>query len=357
MIGQALIREVESTFEVVPAKRTSHELVFLCPECGDKSGHRSLNLSTGQTYCFRCGKGANRKGHFLAWAKALGYEFSAEDGTINIPVEKLLSDDTDTKKMPPVTKLKLPDGFIRLEDEPDSAYARLIGKMAVRKNLLLEDFIEAGAGFTRVDPRWEPFCIFPVVEYGMNVYYQGRTYTDIPGESTKLFPNRDAAKYGAAYWVYNIDALQDPVVDIAVVVESILNVLSLRWKLRELGWSNVAPVCVFKHNVSHWQYHKITRYKNIKEVCMMFDHDAIASSWANASDILHKVSVTAAEIPVLDGNKKADPNDNVELAIETFQSRVPVETNSISEAHILGKMSKDVSTIVGMNNKPQKYRS
>lgn len=358
MIGPILRAEIERTFDIVPNKSTAHEICFICPECGDRSGHRSVNLDTSQTYCFKCGKGANRKGHFLAWAKALGYEFSDEGGTVSIPLEKMLSDDSDEKKMPPVARVKMPDGFTLLEDEPDSAYARLIEKMAVRKNLLLEDFIEVGAGFTRDDPRWEPFCVFPVIEYGVEVYYQGRTYTDIPGESTKLFPNRNDVKYGAACWVYNVDALHDPVVDTAIVVESILNVLSLRWKLHELGWVNVVPVCVFKHNVSSWQYHKITRYRNIKEVCMMFDHDAISSSWANASDILHKVSVTVAEIPVAVGNKKADPNDNVELAIETFNTRTRVEANSISEAHILGKMGKpEFDMLTATKCQPKKYRS
>jgi hypothetical protein len=334
--------EIERTFDVVPGKSTDHEIWFVCPECNDRDGHRSVNVESGQTYCFKCGKGAHQKGNFLAWSKALGYAFSAEGGVTYIPLEKLVEGSSTDRKLPPVTKVAMPDGFTLLSAEPDSAYARLIGQMAVRKNLLLEDFVEAGAGFTRDDPRWEPFCIFPVLEHGIPVYFQGRTYTDIPGESTKLFPSRDKVEFGAAYWVYNLDALDDPNVDTAIVVESVLNVLSLRWKLRELGWTTVAPVCVFKHNVSRWQYHKLTRYKNIKEVCMMFDHDAIASAWVNAADIGHRVRVTAAEMPATAGNKKTDPNDDVNLAIEVYQQRTRVDANSITEARIMEKTTKPV---------------
>jgi hypothetical protein len=34
--------------------------------------------------------------------------------------------------------------------------------MAERKNLCLQDFLDADVGFTRYHPGWEPFAIFPV---------------------------------------------------------------------------------------------------------------------------------------------------------------------------------------------------
>ena len=77
--------------------------------------------------------------------------------------------------------------------------------MAKRKHLDFDILANAGVGFTRDDPRWEPFAIFPVFEWGRPVYYQGRTYVDTPGESTKLFPHKGECPLSSRYWLYNID--------------------------------------------------------------------------------------------------------------------------------------------------------
>lgn len=324
-MGPVLRAQIERTFEVVASKSTSHELWFLCPECGDRSGHRSVNLETGRTFCFRCGKGTHNKGSFLGWARALGYAF---DGTTEAPElsvdEAILAWSAPSQRhveLPPVRAVDLPMGFTPLEQEPHCAYSNLIREMAERKNLCWDDFAEAGAGFTRADPRWEPFCIFPVVESSLPVYFQGRTYVDVPGESTKLFPSRNEVRFGAACWIYNYDAACNPQTQIVIVVESILNVLSLRWKLRELGMTTVVPVCVFKHSVSRWQARKLANLSHVQEVCLFFDHDAIGAMWQHVDELgLHR-RVTVAQMPPLPGNRKADPNDDVEVAVRAFEQR------------------------------------
>lgn len=321
MIGLALRQEIEHAFEVVRHKCTNEELVFVCPECDDRSGHRSVNLNTGVTFCFRCNKGQNNKGFFLAWAKALGYAFANETELSTVPLRDLLAPTPPRSIIPVVVKIKMPKGFSPITAEPDSVYTKLITKMAVRKNLDYDAFAEAGVGFTRYVPRWEPFAIFPVQEYKMDVYYQGRTYVDVPGESTKLFPSKAEVKYGAAFYVYNIDELRQPGVEIAVVVESVLNVLSLRRKFRQLGWTSLVPVCVFKHHVSNAQLIKIMRCRGLQEVCLLFDHDAIDTTWHSIGSLNNKISMTVAEMPLLDGNKKLDPNDNVDAAIEAIENR------------------------------------
>jgi len=321
MIGILLKQEIEHTFQIVPHKCSHEELVFLCPECGDKSGHRSVNLRTGQTFCFRCNKGQHNKGSFLGWAKALGYSFANEAELSSIPLRDLLAPVPPKSLIPIISKVKLPDGFTPIAKEPKSVYSKLIIEMAQRKNLDYEAFVDAGVGFTRVDPQWEAFAIFPVREYDLNVYYQGRTYIDVPGESTKLFPNRSQVKYGAAFWVYNLDELRTTRAPIAVVVESILNVLSLRRKLRELGRTDMVPVCVFKHHVSTVQIVKLIRCSGLKEVCLLFDHDAIQATWRMVSAINNKITLTVAEMPMLNGNEKLDANDDVNAAIEAIDNR------------------------------------
>jgi len=321
MIGILLKQEISHTFQVVPHKSSNEELVILCPECGDKSGHRSINLRTGQTFCFRCNKGQHNKGFFLAWAKALGYTFANESELSTIPLRDLLAPVPPKSLIPVVSKIKLPKGFTPITEEPKSVYTKLITAMAVRKNLDFDAFAEAGVGFTRIAPKWEAFAIFPVREYNLDVYYQGRTYVDVPGESTKLFPSKFDVKYGAAFWIYNIDELRNSRAKVAVVVESILNVLSLKRKFREIGCTDFVPVCVFKHYVSNVQVLKLIRCPHLKEICLLFDHDAIEATWKTVGTMTNQITLTVAEMPTLDGNKKLDPNDNVDAALDALDTR------------------------------------
>lgn len=342
LIGPALRREIESTFTVVPSKCTGDELVFCCPECGDKSGHRSVNLRSGQTFCFRCNKGQNNRGQFMAWAKALGFVFTSATDVSQISFEELTAQRQDKFYLPQPRTVSLPRGFTLLSEEPKSVYTRAIVEMAERKNLGKADFLKAKVGFTRDDPRWEPFAIFPVIDGQEVPYYQGRTYVDVPGQTTKRFPSREAVPFGATYWVYNINELRYSHAPIALVVESILNVLSLKRKLGELGWKDVVPVAVFKHHVSRYQFARIMACKHVKEICFLFDHDAIDITWRmQIPAVGRKVSI--AEMPCAPDNSKLDPNDDVDAAIEVFQQRTPF-LKGTADHHIIFKQKPVTAT-------------
>lgn len=323
MVGSALKSELEHLFQAVKHKSTAEELVILCPECNDQSGHRSINLKTGQTFCFRCNKGKHGKGHVVSWCRALGHQLAHGGDFAAVNLDSLFEEKKPELQVPIVSEIPLPEGFTSIKSQPKSVYTRLISEMAIRKNLIKEDFLEANVGFTRVDPKWESFAIFPVTEYARTVYYQGRTYVDVPGESTKLFPSRKECRFGASNFVYNIDVLRDTKAPIAIVVESILNVLSLRWKLRELGITEVVPVCVFKHYISEVQMRKLLRISSLKEICVIFDYDAIDKTWDMLKSLGHRIKMTIAEMPYQEGNKKLDPNDDVEGAIRAFDTRKP----------------------------------
>lgn len=329
MKGQQLKYLVESMFEVVKDRSTADEIVIVCPQpgCGDSSGNRSINLKSGKTFCWRCNIG----GDFVKWARWIGFAID-DSGETGVTVENLW-DALDSPKpkslIPVISEVKLPDGFRPCYDNPNSIYTRLIGEMAVRKNLELTDLVDAGVGYTHNSSKWEPFAIFPVLEYGRVVYYQGRTYWDDPGVSTKRFPSRNEAPLSSKYWIYNIDALADPKIKTAVVVESILNVLSLQKEFNARGITNMAPVCVFKHMVSKPQFYKLLRFKNVKEACLLFDFDAIDLSWNDAKKIDDNLRVTVAEMPLDKNNLTLDPNDDVTAAMGAIESRKPFKLSSL----------------------------
>jgi hypothetical protein len=285
----------------------------------DSNGNRSVNLKNGKTNCWRCNVG----GDFVQWAKRLGFRFAnAGDLTSTMSLKELFDIKPEVRSiLPVVAKVKLPDGFTPISEQPKSVYTRLIAEMAVRKNLHHQDFIDVGCGFTRKDALWEPFAIFPVLEYDTPVYYQGRTYDEEAGQRTKKFPSNKEVKYGAKYWIYNIDEAREKKATILLVVESILNVLSLKWYLRELGVTHVVPVAVFKHKVSLEQFFKMAKLTHVEEICLLFDHDAIVESWKDASKFTNRFGITVAEMPEGDDNKKLDPNDDVALAWKMFGQR------------------------------------
>jgi len=330
-ISPVLRQEIEGTFEIIKTRSTHLEIVFLCPQpgCGDKTGNRSVNIRSGKTNCWRC----NVAGDFVSWANKLGFHFSSSSGEagMGVSLADMLPDLNASTKLflPPVRPLALPKGFTPLTKEPKSCYTRFIGDMARRKNLDLRTFRDAGAGFTREDPEWEPFCIFPVREYNTVVYYQGRTYSEEPGEKTKRFPGRDKVPYGSRYWLYNIDELRDTKARCAIVVESILNVLSLRNKIENIGVNGIVPVAAFKHSMSKEQIAKLLRCPDLEEICLLYDHDAIAASWKSGPRI-SRMRVSVAEMPAGEDNSRMDPNDDVEAAWQAFEERKAISMNSSS---------------------------
>lgn len=334
MKGHALQHTVESMFDVIKDRCTPEELVFLCPVpgCGDSTGNRSVNLKSGKTFCWRCNTG----GDFVRWARWVGFAVE-DDGAGATTVEDLwqLLDPPKPKTLVPViSEISLPTGFEFCFDNPDSVYTREIGTMAARKNLELKDLVDAGVGFTRKDSKWEPFAIFPVLEYDRVVYFQGRTYWDDPGMTTKRFPSRQEAPLSSKYWIYNIDALAQPSARVAVVVESILNVLSLQKKFAQEGITDMVPVCVFKHAISKPQFYKMLRYKHLREVCLLFDYDATELSWRDAKKIDDLIPVTIAEMPFNVSNLKLDPNDDVEAALLAIRNRKQFKLSGLLERRI-----------------------
>jgi len=344
--GNALRQLIEANFEVVRDRSSDREVVILCPEsgCGDQSGNRSINLKSGKTNCWKC----NVAGTFAVWAKRHGYHFD-EDDVSGMSLEDMKNwKAAEASFLPTVREVDLPKGFTRMSDEPDSAYTRFITRMAKRKNLGKRDMLDAGVGFTR-EGRWEPYAIFPVFEDNVPVYWQGRLYSEEPGEKTKKFPYNDEVKYGARYWLYNIDELRQTRAPVVVVVEAILNVLSLKRFFREEGIKDIVAVAAFKHSVSAEQMLKLNQCRWLQEVVLLFDHDATDQSWRGSQKMANHLKVSVAEMPVDDGNNKLDPNDDVELAWDAIEDRVPYTSlNSKKQRYesLLNKGSK--STISGL---------
>lgn len=307
---------VKELFQYV--KDLGDEVVFICPQCDDTKGHRSVNVKNGLTNCWRCGGERGHAGNFIWWCRSLGFNV---DDVVPSPdvgeVEKLLDaiDETDAI-IPSVVNVHLPKGFRALKNDPQSGYVKLIERMAVRKRLTIDDMIKAGVGFTTESPLWEPYAIFPVFEYGRLVYYQGRTYVDVEGQTTKRFPNRQECQYGMQNWIYNIDAIRTRQPKLVVAVEAILNVLSLEKLTQEF-----VIVSVFKHSISHIQLAKLAAFDCIEEVCVLYDSDSITSAWAEAgSKLSNRLRVSIAHMPRVNG-KKTDPNDDAQLAVDVIRKR------------------------------------
>jgi len=198
----------------------------------------------------------------------------------------------------------------------------LMDMMARDKNLTLEDLSEMGTGFVPFgsDPAWFLYAIFPVIVHKTVVYYQGRDLLD----GSKKFPSRDVAGSGSAVWVYNFDELREPSARKAVVVESILNVISLRKRFHEQQIRDVVPVATFSAAMSDRQRKLICGLKHLDEVTLFFDHDATDKAWRFAEECFRNartgLAVSIAEMPAVRG-PTSDPNDDSEAAFRAWTSR------------------------------------
>lgn len=343
MTGETLRHAVEALgFHIIPERSRGEEICFICPVpgCPDESGNRAVNLRNGKTHCWRCNSG----GDFIKWARFLGFEISEDSAIAGVQADDVINfinqPAGSNQIVPVISGVDLPEGFTRCCDDLDSVYTELIGEMAVRKNLNLEALLAVDVGFTRRDEKWEPYAIFPVIEYGRIVYFQGRTYDDgfavehLDGK-TKRFPGRGEAPLSSKYWVYNIDALQNSSVRIAVVVESILNVLSLKRKFDSLGIVDMVPVCVFKSSISKPQFFKLRRFKHLEECCFLFDLDATGKAWESSVFVDDLMRVSIAEMPVIAGRETLDANDDVETAWQAITRRIRYSAGGRAERAIM----------------------
>lgn len=305
---------LERHFDFVKDRSSNEEICIICPECEDQTGNRYVNLSSNLTNCWKCDE---FKGPVQFLLRHHGVELEQEDLEeilgVN-PIEEFESEVESDSKSEISQPIEFPKGFISLRKEPSGAYADLIGDMAQRKKLSLEDFINADVGFTR-EGIWERFAIFPVYEFDKLVYYQGRTYSKSnEGKNTKRFPRKVDVPLGAGNWLYNFNEASKA--KIVIVVESILNVLSLRKILAERHVTEVAVVAVFKHAISRVQLSKMMALPAL-EFCLMFDSDATASSWKSAQKIYQaKRKASIATMP-----SGIDANDDAEVALKMFNAR------------------------------------
>lgn len=317
--------QIESSFQVVKDRSTPEEICIICPVpgCQDKTGNRYLNVKTLLTHCYRCeGKSV---GHIRSLFKIVGVVFD-DDQAMEPEQLKDMMRGPVKKALTPVQNVDLPEGFSLLRKNRESCYWQFCKEMAERKNLGIEDLEQTDAGFTR-EGDWEPFCIFPVYENGRTVYYQGRTYLDDGFDKTKKFPSKHKVPYGASYWIHNIDALSGKDVRLVIVVESILNELSLKREIAKIGEEGkIVPVCVFTHKITTAQFAKMRRFPAIKEWCLLFDSDSTRDADLTAQELSSVLPVTVAEMPHginQDGSvrKTNDANDDVKAALQAISTR------------------------------------
>lgn len=324
MTGQQISNFVSANFDVVKDRSSGDELVFICPTegCPDKSGNRSVNLKTGLTSCFRCNSG----GHFINWVRRLGYEIEDDgsDGTA-VAISELddaFKEESSRLFLPTVTDLPYPTGFDFLANRMDSKLAGVVEQMAISRNLTMDDMLRADVGWTVRDPVWSGYAIFPIVDYNRVPIYQGRALSKATSPS-KRFPSREVCKYGARYWVYNIDKVRAIKPNVVIATESILNVLSMENKLAEEGIDDTVPICVFKHKISREQVEKLRRaFAGIKEVCFAFDADATTAAKKQALELSNIFNTTThMSIDPLPDNPTRDINDDADHAFEKFLQR------------------------------------
>lgn len=322
-VDEAALRSIlESYFTVVAERSTPGNIAIICPEanCGDRTGNRVFSAKEGVTNCWRCGNPTS--GNIARWLKLRDITIDSSDFERVESVQSTAAKLSATLNTKPIAKstidvVRLPLGFTPLTKLTDKKLLAEVALMAERKRLSLADFKAVGVGCTHDQSYdWHKYCIFPVYELNRLVYYQGRTYSmEFEGGATKRFPSKQQVPHGSAYWIYNWDNAAKPNVEVVIIVESMLNVISLRKALQTMGVDWAEPVAIFKHKLSPIQVSKLLLL-GAGEFCLMFDGDALRDAWSEATKLLASKKVTIAEMPI-----GIDANDDVGLALQRFEAR------------------------------------
>jgi hypothetical protein len=200
----------------------------------------------------------------------------------------------------------------------------MIGEMAVRKNLEPEDLVEAGVGFTREHPVWEKFAIFPVNRVRPHRLLPRAHLRGRAGRHDQAVPHGAGGQvWGALLALQSRRAAPDqgPTGDRGGVDSQ----RDLSPQIFPADWLHRGGARGrFQAPGQPEQFYKLSKLKTVRDVCLLFDHDAIGHAWKDARQFVGRFKISVAEMPAgAENNARLDPNDDVELAWEVFQKRSP----------------------------------
>lgn len=301
-----------------------------CPFCGKSGGKFGIYIGPEtarrepfMAHCFSCGKSTRTLGQLL---EAIGRMDLMVTPTADItaPLQFVLGvEPEEIDDMLTVTEL--PDFYKRTFSHP---YLK-------ERGFTYDDYDYFPVGVTnRLNPRFEDYVIFPIIDNGENVGFVGRhtwSKSDIDAYNRKVKYNggfkilryRNSVNNDFSKLLYNYDAIHEGETDTVILVEGIFDVIALTRKMELYDNPRVAVVATFGKKISDVQVYKL-QCKRVQTVIVGYDGDAVEPVKKAASRLAKYFTVFVANIA--DAHKDWDEM-SVEEIFEIFVQRLQSPSN------------------------------
>jgi hypothetical protein len=301
------------------------EINVKCPFCQrrglseDTSGHLALNFSKNKGHCVRCDQGIKdvtgwlKKYHnmpYLVDSRRIGTSIKNLRKKVAAPVE------------PEYQEIPLPSGCkpLGVSKWGVSSYT----KSLIEKGIFPEEVLEFDLHYCP-EGKYEGYVIFPFIEDGEVVYWQGRA--SLPDMMRKINPSKVEAPLGKAHWLYRRNRI--PKGSKVYLVEGSLDDISAERYLKKHFGEGHYPTSLqgtalsFPTENTHPLNSQFGQLMEIEpsEVCVLFDPDAKRKA-DSLAELLNLCGVNAYSGDLITG----DPNEvDATEFIEATKRKNPLE--------------------------------
>jgi hypothetical protein len=288
----SLIDLLELKFGLVHISGAGDEIYVKCPFCHkrgwgeDTSGHFAINFAKNVAHCVKCDAGV---GGVRSWLK------SSYSVSLVLPMHELSQDIKRLKagltgeiKSPNFKKQQvlLPNGVVRLK-EKHWVDSNPFSESLMKKRISLRESMMNSLCFAK-SGELNGHVVFPFIEDGKVVYYQGRAATK-HALTRKYNPSKSKIPLGKNSWLYGYDNVKKG--SKIYLVEGTLDKISLQTFLEttfgegHYGVATQGTILSFPSSNEHLlnsQFGQLLA-KEPSSVCVLFDPDAYHKAKSLAS--------------------------------------------------------------------------
>jgi hypothetical protein len=303
-----LLESLERRFGLTWLSGGGDQINVRCPYCHkrglspDESGHLGINVRINKAHCVKCGWG---HGNASSWLENFGVHLTVSFTDV---IDDLANLKTifETKKVRFDSSVTpLPKEFELIGSE-SNYFTESLSNKGISRELMLKNkigFCESG--------KYDGYVIFPFLEDGERVYFQGRAaYPELLSNPKTKKKNPDSSNgMGKNSWLYGVDRVEKGCR--IALVEGTLDQISLQDHFDRLhngyfGVSLQGTTLSFPSPDRHplnSQWGKI-KYFEPEEVLVVFDPDAYHKA-KELANILCRTGLNARAVRLFDG----DPNE------------------------------------------------
>lgn len=321
----SMLDTLERRFGLTWLSHGGDQINVRCPYCHkrgmreDASGHLGINTRLNKAHCVRCGWG---HGNAASWLEKF-------DIHITVSVVDVIRETDSLKKIFDKKKVQfdstttpLPKEFSRITKDQNDSFTESL----TRKGISIGQMLSNGIGYCE-SGAYDGYVIFPFLEDGEVVYFQGRAaYPDLLSDPKKKKKNPESRNgMGKNAWLYGIHRAKKGCK--MVLVEGTLDQISAQ-SFFDRNYDNVTVVSIQGTSLSfpspdrhplNSQWGKIA-YFDPEEVMVMLDDDAYKKA-VELSNILSLTGFRSRAIRVIGGDpnevsRLEDGDDRLKKAVE-----------------------------------------